>query len=157
MPNSDGEKDKTLSFAAAGGYVALSTDEAMVEQYLRGADSSAKPLAEFPGLKEASQKVGGMESGVWGFENQAETIRVAIETLKKDASSFEKLFNLTPLGKDADPANDKEGLKAWLDFSLLPPYEKIAKYFSFVVYGGAIQADGVSFKAYSPTPAGLKK
>lgn len=155
MPNDGAEKDKSLSFAAANGYVAISTDEAMIEQFLRGADSGAKPLADFPGLKEASQKVGGMESGVWGFENQAETVRVALETLKKDGGSLEKLFNLTPLGKDAE--GDKEGLKAWLDFSLLPPYEKISKYFSFVVYGGAMQTDGISFKAYSPTPAGLKK
>ncbi len=157
MPNSDGENDKTISFASGNGYVALSTDEALLEEYLRGTGSNPKPLSDFAGLKEASQKVGGMESGLWGFENQAETIRIALETLKKDASSFEHLFNLTPLGKNAEPGDDKEGLKAWLDFSLLPPFEKISKYFSFVVYGGTIQADGFSFKAYSPTPAGLKK
>jgi len=157
LPNSGGEKDKTLSFAASGGYVALSTEDSMIEEYLRGAENKAKALADVPGLKEASQKVGGMDTGFWGYENQGESVRVMIEALKRDSSAFEKLFDLSPLGQASNAGKDNEGLKSWLDFSLLPAYDKIAKYFSFNVFAGVIQPEGVSLKLYYPAPPGLKK
>lgn len=157
LPNSGGEKDKMLSFAASGGYVALSTEDAMIEEYLRGADTKAKSLADLSGLKEAAQKIGGMDTGLWGYENQGESVRVLIEALKRDSSAFEKLFDLSPLGKNADAGKDNEGLKSWLDFSLLPAYEKIAKYFSFNVFSGIIKPEGLSLKLYYPAPPGLKK
>ena len=41
-------------------------------------------LREKPGLLEAAQKVGGMGTGYFGYENQADTMRAAFEAAKND-------------------------------------------------------------------------
>jgi hypothetical protein len=149
--------DKMLSIAAGDGYVALSTDAALLEEYLKPGENKPKPLSETPGLNEAALKVGGMTNGFFTYENQSETMRTTIETLKKDTATIERLFNENPLGKKADATQAATELKTWFDFSLLPPFEKISKYFSFVVAGGATSPEGLGLKYFSPTPAALKK
>jgi hypothetical protein len=44
-----------------------------------------------------------------------------------------------------------------MDFSQLPPFERVSKYFSFSVYAGSANVDGVTIKIFSPTPPGIKK
>ncbi|MBP8261766.1 MAG: hypothetical protein KA118_19110, partial [Verrucomicrobia bacterium] len=44
-------------------------------------------------------------------------------------------------------------LKQWLDFSLLPQFDKIAKYFNISVYTVATTADGFAFKTFLPVSA----
>jgi len=44
-----------------------------------------------------------------------------------------------------------------LDYSLLPDYEKVAKYFHYTVRAGSANVDGITFKFFSPTPPALKK
>jgi hypothetical protein len=46
-------------------------------------------------------------------------------------------------------------VRDWLDFSLLPDYDQVSKYFYFSVYAGNTTADGLSFKAFAPRPPGL--
>jgi hypothetical protein len=156
--NPDGStgSDRKLSYAASGGYVALSTDDAILETYLRSSEASGKALRETAGLAEAAQKVGGMNTGLFGYENSSETMRVTLETLKKDSEGLERILGLTPLGARLN-ANGAHGLKDWVDFSLLPAFESIAKYFHFTVYAGSANADGLSYKVFSPTPPQLKK
>ena len=43
-----------------------------------------------------------------------------------------------------------------MDFSLLPDYDKVAKYFYFTVYSGDADMDGLSFKFFSPRPPQLQ-
>ena len=108
------------------------------------------------GLAEAAQQVGGLGTGWFQYENQSETIRIILETLKKDLQSLDQLFappvpapgaNLAPL----------KALQTVMDFSLLPPFEAIAKYFGFTVTAAASTPEGLSFKSFVPAPAGLKK
>ena len=40
----------------------------------------------------------------------------------------------------------------WMDFSLLPDYDQVSKYFFFSVFNGGATADGISFKAFAPRP-----
>ena len=47
--------------------------------------------------------------------------------------------------------------KDWMDFSLLPPYDKVSKYFGFDVYTVSSTPDGLLFKMYAPVPAALRK
>jgi hypothetical protein len=47
------------------------------------------------------------------------------------------------------------GIRAWMDFSLLPDYDPVAKYFFFSVFNGSTTADGITFKAFAPRPPGL--
>ena len=142
----------TLSFAASGGYVALSADASILEEYLRSSESQAKTLRETPGLNEASQKVLGPGSSLFGYENQAETTRVWLDLLRKDAGAATNAAS--PATAFIPGAN--QALKEWLDFSLLPPFEKISRYFYFTVYGVSSSVDGLTFRLFAPVPPGLK-
>ncbi len=47
-------------------------------------------------------------------------------------------------------------LRDWLDFSLLPSFERISKYFNFTVYGGSSSVQGLTFKLFAPAPPQLR-
>ena len=127
-----------LYVSASGGYVAFSTDSAILEEYLRSADGNGKPLRDLPGLAEAAQHVGGMGGGVFGYENQKDTLRNLFQQMKSSASP----------GFSAIPAAYRD----WLDFSLLPDFEAVSKYFGITVYGGNVNSEGMTFKVYTPHP-----
>lgn len=147
--------ERALHYAASGGYVAMSTDVAMLEEFLRSGDSTAKALRDLPGLNDAAQKVGGMAKGMFGYENQAESMRAAVETLKKDSGNLASLFGGTPMAGQLEDSAEK--LKDWIDFSLLPSFDKISKYFYISVASGAVTSEGMGFKVYNPNPPQLKK
>lgn len=128
-----------LYCAAGSGYVVMTKDVSMLETFLRNLANPPKPLRETVGLAEAAQHVGGAGGGVFGYENQRETMRSAFLLFKSQASSD---------GSSMLP----KSLLEWMDFSLLPDYDKVAKYFYFSVYGGTVTADGLYFKAFGPRP-----
>ncbi|MSU59271.1 MAG: hypothetical protein EXS35_14070 [Pedosphaera sp.] len=148
---------KSLSYAASGGYVAFSTDAATLEEFLRSAESPARPLRETAGLADAAQRVGGQSTGLFSYENQSETMRVAFEVFKKlapfatnSASSSNPLLNALPI------AGPEKSFREWMDVSLLPDYAKVSKYFYFNVWAGSANVDGLTFKFFSPAPPQLK-
>ncbi|HEY0456569.1 MAG TPA: hypothetical protein VGE41_09350 [Verrucomicrobiae bacterium] len=147
--------DRSLHYAASGSYVALSADVAMLEEYLRGGD--VKPLRDTPGLAEAAQKIGGMGTGMFGFENQQETMRVTLEILKKESGTLANLMGNSQLAGRLGISDDGKKFKDWLDFSLLPAFSQIAKYFSFDVWEGNFDSEGINFKFYAPTPPQVRK
>ncbi|HYE32184.1 MAG TPA: hypothetical protein VEH27_12200 [Methylomirabilota bacterium] len=146
------EKTRTLSYAASGGYVVFSTDAAALEEHLRSAEKPAKSLRDTAGLREAAEKVGGMSTGMFGFENQAESARTNIELLKKDPKAASRLL----FGLAGEEGEDNK-MAEWMDFSLLPNYDQIAKYFGLSVFSFGGTADGLSIRAYAPQPAAIKK
>lgn len=157
MPGSasmDGQPARTrsLSYVASSGYVAISSDDSMLEEYLRSSDSQQKSLRETPGLTDAIAKIGGSNAGMFGYENQVLTTRAAFELLRNSTNSSS---GMSLPGMAGLPTANK--FKDWMDFSLLPPFDKISKYFGFSVYSTASTSDGIAFKMFSPVPAGLKK
>lgn len=156
--SADGTKtvDRSLSFSSSGGYLALSTDTPIVEEYLRSSEKPGHPLRETPGLNEAAEKVGGMNLGFFGYENQTETLRITLEALRQDPDTFDKLFPSNPVAGMPRTSNS-QARKEWLDFSLLPPFDKIAKYFYFTVYSGAVTPEGFVFKSFAPMPPQMHK
>jgi hypothetical protein len=154
-----GGKPTDLHFVASGGYLAISADTAILEEYLRRAESRPKPLAEFPGLREAAEKVGGTGTGLFGFQNDAETMRVVWEALRSNKNLFMDLVTAqNPFLKEAMSEQDdfQKTLAEWLDFSLLPPFERVARYFHFTVFAGQASNAGYLLKFFSPTPPGLR-
>jgi hypothetical protein len=149
--------ERTLHYTASGGYVALSTDASMLEEYLRSGESTSKALRDTPGLREAAEKVGGMGTGLFGYENQVETMRATVETLKKESGTLANLFSGSPIAGRLGINNDSNKFKEWVDFSLLPSYDKIGKYFHMNVWSGAVNSEGMSFKVFAPNPPGWKK
>ena len=127
-----------LYVSSSGGYAALSTDSAILEEFLRSADGNVKTLHDLPGLTEAAQHVGGTGGGLFGYENQQETVRNLFQLMKNSSSST---FNALP------PA-----YRDWLDFSLLPDFNTVSKYFGISVYGGNLNSEGLTFKVYTPHP-----
>ena len=158
-PGVGGDKPAERSFmmAASGGYVALSMDAAILEEYLRSSETKPKPLADAPGLADAAQKVGGTGTGLFGYTNDAENIRAALEALRNNADLFDKMFALTPLAAAVKSTDGGKSLKDWLDFSLLPPSDQIVKYFGISVYAGRMTPTAYLLKVYTPTPPQLKK
>jgi hypothetical protein len=148
---------RTFNFATGGGYAALSGDSGLIEEYLRSNERSANALRDLPGLLEAAQKVGGMGAGLFGYQNQAETIRLWLESSKKENAALDKLLAMSPLaGGKAINAEERKNLTDWLGLSLLPPFEQISKYFHFLVYSLSSSEAGVSWKLYLPAPPRLK-
>jgi hypothetical protein len=145
-----------LVLSTTGGYLAVSTDAAMLEEMLRGAEGQGKPLSEVPGLADAAQKVGGFNTGWFQYDNQSETLRLLLDTLKKDPQALEQMF-ASPVPTPGANLAPLKAFKEIADFSLLPPFEAIAKYFSFTVQSASGTPEGIGFKSFVPVPAGLKK
>lgn len=149
--------ERVLHYTATGGYVALSTDVAFLEEFMRNSDSAHKPLRDTPGLAGAIQKVGGTGTGLFGFENQQEEVRHAVETLRKESGSLANLFAGTPLSAQLGMGDDSAKFKEWVDFSLLPPFDQISKYFYISVFSGSVTPEGFLLKVYSPAPPRMKQ
>lgn len=141
---------RSLYCTASGGYVAISGNVSMIEDYLRSAESHVKPLREADGLAEATQHVGGNGNGLFGYDNQREQMRTFFAALKNDPNS-------TPGGGNLLTGLWGKSLGDWLDFSLLPDYDAVAKYFSFTVYSGSANTDGLIFKFFTPRPPQLRQ
>ena len=156
-PGPDGGRpvDRGLHFSASGGYVAFSSDVSMLEEYLRSGEAKGKTLAEMIGLKEAAQKVGGTGKGFFSFANSSETMRIWLESVKQNPENAGKA--LVPLAGLAGAANNEKNFREWFDFSLLPPFEKISRFFYFTVYAGGASSEGFNLKFFAPTPPRLRK
>jgi hypothetical protein len=133
-----------MHMAAGTSYVALSSDASLVEEFLRASDDSSKSLREFPGLSSAAERIGGMNTGLFMFENQLESSRASWELLRK-GGSLDKV--MPPGTANLDTARL---VSQWADFSLLPEFEKIARHFTFGVLVGSSDAQVFRIKWFSP-------
>ncbi|MGO8700614.1 MAG: hypothetical protein ACLQVY_23230 [Limisphaerales bacterium] len=140
-----------LSFAGSASYVAMSSDAALLEEYLRGNDSTGQPLAGTPGLGDAAQKAGGMATGWFGYENQSANARPLFEVLRQQPVPLADFLG-TPQAVNEQLAT----LWGWMDFSLLPPFDTVSKYFYYSVYAGSFSAEGFTLKIFAPAPPRLR-
>jgi len=155
LPGRRSASSRSLYCATSGGYVALTTDVSMLEAFLRGsADSKVKPLRETAGLASAAQHVGGASGGLFGYENQRENLRAIFTALKNEPPESLQSKGAAAFGS-LPFASPGKIFGEWMDFSLLPDYDKVSKYFYFSVTGGSVTADGLSFKIFAPRPPQL--
>ena len=139
-----------ILFAVKDDYMAVSTDADLLQGLLDGKPQS--PLAKRDRLAPAAAVGGGMDSGFFGYQNDRVMVLSMMDTLRANADQFEMIFSMIPMeGLDEVSLND------WLDFSLLPAGEKIAKYFDVTVYGAETVERGISLKIFSPRPPTLKR
>ncbi len=138
LPDAEGGA-RVLEIASTPGYVAFANDKAILEEFLRSAETAAKPLKDQPGLAEAAQQIGGFSKGVFGYDNQRESAQTTWETLKNGSG----IDGLVPtMGKEAANSADD-----WVDFKLLPPFEQVSKYFGISV--STAYWDGTGFQMQS--------
>jgi hypothetical protein len=149
----------TYYFAASSGYVALTGDVGMMEDFLRSNDSDKPGLSQKPGLADAAQKAGGgMSAGIFSYSNDRESMRALVETLRKETVSGSELLGL--LGFDfgqekISGAEEVSHFKDWCDFSLLPPADALAPYFNYSVWAGGFTPEGFRLNCFTPAlPAG---
>ncbi len=133
-----------LYVSSSGGYLAFSKDVSIMEEYLRSADGKIKPLRETPGIAEAASRIGGTSGGLFSYENQRETMRTAFKLFQTPAVSNATMQMLPP------------AFREWADFSLLPDFDQVAKYFYLSVTGGSANSEGITFKVFTPRPPQLK-
>ena len=153
-----GAGGRDISYAASGGYLAITTDTTLLEEFIRSGETPPKPLRERSGLAEAAQAVGGQSTGMFSYENKAEKMRIAMQLLKVNGgSSTNNDDNYNPFFSAIPFASPEKSFRDWLDYSLLPSFDKISKYFHFDIYSGSASPEGISFKYFAPTPPELKK
>jgi hypothetical protein len=143
-------------YAAGRSYVALSSDAALVESYLRNLEGTSRSLRDQTGLAEAAQKVGGMNTGYFSYENTAETARVFFEAAGKTSLNAAAILGAMKLGGRFG-LGQEGGLLSWGDFGLLPPYERVAKYFYLDASSLSLDPAGYTYRFFAPTPPALRK
>jgi len=129
-----------LLMSSAGGYAAFTSDSGILEEFLRSSDGKTKPLNALPGLADAFQHVGGTSGGLAGYQNQRETMRTTFRLLKS-ANDSNVLMKMFP------PA-----VRDWFDFTLLPDYETVSKYFYISVFSGSTTSTGTTINVFTPRP-----
>jgi hypothetical protein len=144
----------TYYFAASSGYVALTGDVGMMEDFLRSNDSDKPGLSQKPGLADAAQKAGGgMSAGIFSYSNDQESMRALVETLRKETVSGNELLGLLgfEFGQEKiSGAEEVSHFKDWCDFSLLPPADALAPYFNYSVWVGGFTPEGFRLNCFMP-------
>ena len=148
---------QTLSFSGSGGYVAMASNAGILEEYLRSNDSKAKALMETEGLGNAAQNVGGISSGWFGYENQNQNMRPMFDLLRKQRPTVSDILGTPAIAGSMSVAEQiASRLLDWSDFTLLPPFGAVSKYFYYSVYAGRFSPDGFTLKIFAPTPPALR-
>jgi hypothetical protein len=147
---------RNLHYAASGGYVAFSTDASALEEYLRSSEGQGKSLKDIPGLSDAAQKIMGPGTAFFSYDNQNDQIRTIFELAAKDPEMLGKFAGLNAAAGMSGMAAPEKTFKDWIDLSLLPPFEKVSKYFGMSVSSGGATTQGITYKLFSPTPQSLK-
>lgn len=101
--------------------------------------------------------MGGTGTGWLNYENQTETMRFIMEMLTQSSGGTNQPSFGDVLASALPFALPEKKLKEWIDFSLLPSYDKIAKYYGFVVSAGQTSVNGITFRLYAPVPPELLK
>lgn len=156
LPGATQAGGRSLSYAASAGYVAFSDDDAILEEFLRSSEGQGKPLRDVPGLADAMARVGGQSTGWFTYENESETMRLLFASLRASKGDTNSA-SPSVLGSALPFASPEKQFRNWLDFSLLPDYDKVSRYFSFGVSAGSANVDGLTFRFFSPTPPPLKQ
>ena len=159
LPPLVGQKvSRPLTYSATNGYVAISSDPATVEEFLRTSGSTTNSLRDLPGLNDAAKQVGGMGTGYFSFENQGESARGALDATKKDPSAIASILGAGQISTFLGwVGGDTNAVTEAFDLALLPAYAKVAKYFHLNVNAVGVTPDGLTFKMFTPTPPLLKK
>jgi hypothetical protein len=154
---SDNSGAPTVSFSSSGGYVAMASDPGILEEYLRSSDSKAKTLMETDKLADAAQNVGGFSTGWFGFENQNQKMRPMFDLLHKQHPTVTDILGSPAIaGNMSVPEQIASKVIDWSDFTLLPPFGAVSKYFYYSVYAGRFTPEGFTLKIFAPTPPGLR-
>lgn len=153
----NGDPEITLvHYAAAGDYVAISSDKTMLDEYLHNNALGGPSLRANPALFEAAQRVGGLNTGFLSYENNALAKRVLFGEGRRETLNAAALLSRSALGSRLGMVREG-GIMGWFDFTTLPAFDRVAKYFHFDLYTISADAGGYSVRYFIPAPPQLKK
>ncbi len=145
MPNAG------IHLVANEDYVIFSMDEQAVEDFLRGPKSSQKPLSRVGGLAQARSALGSDRLTSFRYDNARSVVEGVWEMGRKSPDVFAE--NLGAGAALGGPSLNDLGPLA--NFSALPPFERVAKYFHYSVGGTSADSQYLSIRWFRPTPPGL--
>jgi hypothetical protein len=157
-PDASAARSSSLGFVAVTtNFVAISTDTNLLESWLSTTNTAAQPLNDLPGLTQAAQRVGGWHTGWLDYENTAARARATFDSLKQHPDSALTLvppaYLLVITGLKLEEPLQRT--LAECDFTLLPSFDTVAKYFHFAVSAGSVEAEGFRYRTFSPVPPAL--
>ena len=138
--------------APVKGYLAFSMDEKTIEDYLRGPSASQKSLRRVAGLAEASAALGRGPLTSFRYDNAAELVNNIWELGRENPD----LIAGSLAGAAMVAPQPIGGLEPLTDFSSLPPFERVAKYFHYSVGGSSSDSQYLNYRWFRPTPPALK-
>lgn len=139
--------------AADGDYLVFSMDERTLEDYLRGPSPSQRSLRSVPGLSQAVQALGSEKLTFFHYDNAVDLVRRFWELGRENSDLLSEGFAAGGLGGSQSPF---DGFGDLADFSALPPFDRVAKYFHFSVGGGSSDAQFLNYRFFRPTPPQLR-
>lgn len=154
LPSDSPTDPARIYFATNQGYVVFSTARPSLERFLSEPATTTPSLQDRQEMIGAAQRVGGMSTGFFGYEDQVEFMRQALaETAERPAilGTF-----LNPIGEALVSSTRADEAKSWIDLQLLPPFARIAQYFHLAIYSGSSDRGGISLKYFLPTPPKLQ-
>jgi hypothetical protein len=154
-PSMTDPKGSMINYSASAGYVALSSDASLVEEFLRSNEGKNRSLRDAPGLADAAQRVGGLNTGFFSYENQKESMRTSFEAAKKNPGEAAAMPGAKVLSS-AFGSKAGGSMTNWFDPALLPAYDRVAKYFNLSVTAVNVSPGGLTFKIFTPTPPQLR-
>lgn len=75
--------------------------------------------------------------------------------MKKDPSAAANASTLGPFPGVPGLSGAERHFKGWMDYSLAPPFARVAQYFYFTVYAASANTDGLTLRFFAPTPPAL--
>lgn len=152
---------KSFYAAATRGYLAIGTERELIEDFIRGGNNS-RGLTDMNGFRRAAEKVGGLGTGWFFYENPAETLNLLLTSLKKDPNALQRFFGPSMFNIILVDPNKKAGNKPEKTMQqrvaeyirLLPNFNQIAKYLSFTVGSVSTDASGILVRSHTPDKAG---
>jgi len=154
--NPDKKEPARFTFVSSvANYVAIANDLSILQEFLNYSDGKYVPLKNFQGLSDAIKIVGSENSGLLIFQNAKEQTRFQYTLLKNETDTIASLLAMTPIGIRLGLAEDSKLLRQWIDPTLLPDFDKIAKYFGIAVSELNVEESGIRLKSFNPNPPGL--
>ena len=147
-----------LHFVASGMYVAFSTNEAMLESYLRSANGPGRPLKTNPEFQQAINAVGGFKSGYVYYQSFQSSVEIVYENFRNNPES--PLSAMIGMGLGAGIPGisaPSEEASPFFDFKQLPPFDQVKKYFHFNVSGNSSDDTMLNIKSMAPIPASMRR
>jgi hypothetical protein len=146
-----------LHYTATSSYVVLSTDATLVEEHLRSAEATSASLKDLPNLRQAAEMVIGPGTSMFAYKDNLLLEKTRFEEMRSFKTGGTNLFpQLTTLSW-AGLVAPEQGLQQWMDFSLLPPFERVAKYFHYTVRGTSATREGLTISWFDPVPPPLRQ